>query len=126
MYGGWPFFRSLINNIEMVLAKTDLIVGGRYLVLGKPLRSSEALDSRIREEYFKTRQAILRIKQQEELLEDGNALRQSLHLRNPYLDPIHFIQIRYLRDYRAARPSSACATRMLDLLRSSINGIIPI
>lgn len=123
MYREWPFFRTLVDNIEMVLAKTDLIVGERYLVLGRPLHSSGVLGSRIREEYLRTRRAILRVKRQEELLERDDALRQSLQLRNPYLDPIHFIQIRFLREFRAARPGTGRATRMLDLLRSSINGI---
>jgi len=123
MYHEWPFFRSLVNNIEMVLAKTDLVVGGRYLVLGAPVPSSKALGSLIQEEYLRTRWAILRIKRQKELLESDDALRQSLQLRNPYLDPIHFIQIRFLREFRAFRLSSASSSKMLDLLRSSINGI---
>jgi phosphoenolpyruvate carboxylase len=123
MYQGWPFFRSLVDNIEMVLAKTDLIVGGRYLLLGEPESASEVLASRIRDEYHRTRQAILRIKGQKNLLESDNALRQSLQLRNPYLDPIHFIQLRFLKEFRASRQGSPRASEMLDLLRSSINGI---
>ncbi len=123
MYREWPFFHSLVDNIEMVLAKTDLTVGGRYLMLGAQADSGDALGSRIREEYLNTRRVVLDIKRQKELLENDDALRQSLQLRDPYLDPIHFIQIRFLREFRASRQGSASGSAMLDLLRSSINGI---
>jgi phosphoenolpyruvate carboxylase len=123
MYREWPFFHSLVDNIEMVLAKTDLLVGERYLALGGPECSSGVFGSRIREEYHRTRRVVLRIKREKVLLEDDDALRRSLQLRNPYLDPIHFIQIRFLREFRDSQPGSASALRALDLLRSSINGI---
>jgi phosphoenolpyruvate carboxylase len=123
MYRDWPFFHSLVDNIEMVLAKTDLIVGERYLALGRPEDSSETFGVRIREEYQRTLRVILRIKRTGVLLEGDDALRQSLQVRNPYLDPIHFIQIRFLEEFRVSRPGSVHAEKMLDLLRSSINGI---
>lgn len=123
MYLDWPFFRALVNNIEMVLAKTDLIIADRYLALGEKVHSSQVLRSRIREEYDKSRRAVLRIKHQTHLLERDVFLRQSLQLRNPYLDPIHFIQVRFLRELRENRSNSRRTSDVLDLLRSSVNGI---
>ena len=93
------------------------------MLLGNEHPSWELLSSRIRQEYIRTRDAILRIKRQESLLESQEELRQSLSLRNPYLDPIHFIQIRFLREFRASEPGSTRSSHLLDLLRSSVNGI---
>jgi len=123
MYNNWPFFRTLVDNIEMVMAKTDLVIGGRYMLLGSRSPAWELLNSRIRQEYSGTMTAILRIKRQGGLLESNEELRQSLGLRNPYLDPIHFIQIRFLREFRATVPGSIRSSYLLDLLRSSVNGI---
>jgi phosphoenolpyruvate carboxylase len=123
MYHRWRFFSSLVDNIEMVLTKSDLIIGGRYLVLASGVDSSDMFGSRIQAEYLMTRKAILRIKRQKELLTGDDALRQSLQLRNPYLDPIHFIQIRFLRELRSSSATSAHSSKIVDLLRSTINGI---
>ena len=123
MYDDWPFFRTLVDNIEMVMAKTDLVIGGRYMLLGDRSPEWELLSSSIQREYSRTMTAILRIKREESLLESQEELRQSLALRNPYLDPIHFIQIRFLREFRSSVPGSTRSMHLLDLLRSSVNGI---
>jgi phosphoenolpyruvate carboxylase len=123
MYSRWPFFRSLVRNIEMVLVKTDLNVAERYLPEKGDRRNLAILFRRILLEYERSRTAVLRIKRQAILLENDIALRQSLMVRNPYLDPLSFIQARFLRDFRNPQTSGDRKKKLLDLLRSSINGI---
>jgi phosphoenolpyruvate carboxylase len=121
MYAQWPFFRALVRNIEMVLVKTDLGIARQYAA-GADRRSKDFFAA-ISAEYARTCAAILRVKKEHTLLQNDASLRQSLQVRNPYLDPISFIQVRFLREYRDPRTSEAMRKKILDLLRSSINGI---
>jgi phosphoenolpyruvate carboxylase len=123
MYTHWPFFRALVRNIEMVLAKTDLRIAKQYLGGASNQKSASHFFTKIQGEYELSRSIILRIKKQRILLESDPSLRQSLLVRNPYIDPISFIQVRFLREFRRKKMSAARRKKMLDLLRSSINGI---
>ena len=101
MYRRWPFFRSVISNMDMVLAKTDLSIAARYAELldDAPLR--ESVLARIGEELQKSIAYLLQISGQETLLASNPELAQSIRSRVPYLDPLNHLQIELLRRYRA-------------------------
>jgi len=94
----WPFFGTLIDDVEMVLAKSDLAIFERYSRLAGSLHGS--LFPRIAEEFDRTRTLILDIKGSDELLAGDRRLRQSIRLRNPYVDPISLLQVDLLRRWR--------------------------
>lgn len=121
MYKGWRFFNSLINNIEMVLFKTDMIIGKEYTSLNNTPEINKVFRL-INDEYEKSVEAILNITGEKTLLNHNKSLQRTLALRNPYIDPISFIQINLIKKYRnAEKPSER--NQLLNLLRSSVNGI---
>ena len=121
MYKGWRFFNSLINNIEMVLFKTDMIIGKEYTSLNNTPEINKVFRL-INDEYEKSVEAILNITGEKTLLNHNKSLQRTLALRNPYIDPISFIQINLIKKYRnAEKPSER--NQLINLLRSSVNGI---
>ncbi|HEY1730060.1 MAG TPA: phosphoenolpyruvate carboxylase [Candidatus Baltobacteraceae bacterium] len=118
MFEGFPFFRILITNVERTLATVDLAIFQLYSeALVHDPEARQRFRTVIAEEYYRTVEAVLRINGRSELLA-GDQLAQSIALRNPYVDPISFLQVRLLRDYRKDPDSS-----ILDAIRLSINGI---
>ncbi|MEO8445567.1 MAG: phosphoenolpyruvate carboxylase, partial [Gammaproteobacteria bacterium] len=116
MHDGWYFFRTLVADVETALAKSDLDIAARYSVLGGELH--EVFFHRIREEFERTTAAVLRVKQQEVLLERDNTLRRSIRLRNPYVDPMSILQVDLLRRWREQRDDA-----LFNALIASVNGI---
>ena len=123
MYRSWKFFRSLVDNVEMIAQKTDMAIGELYLSCAEDRKASFRIFSEIKSEYDRTLRAVLRIKQCRTLLESDVSLRQSLHLRNAYMDPISYIQVRFIRRFRDPGTSAAERRNILSLLRSTVNGI---
>jgi phosphoenolpyruvate carboxylase len=101
MYREWPFFRALLSNMDMLLAKSDLSIASRYaeLVADVPLR--EGIFGRIQAEWRQTVSHLLSITGQAQLLESNPALSRSLRNRSPYIDPLNHLQVELLRRYRA-------------------------
>ncbi|HET7203827.1 MAG TPA: phosphoenolpyruvate carboxylase [Steroidobacteraceae bacterium] len=101
MYREWPFFASVLSNMEMVLAKVDLAVASRYagLVADETLRVE--IFGRVRVELERTVGALLRIMGTNELLAHDPQLARSIKYRFPYLDPLNHIQVELLRRYRS-------------------------
>ncbi|MGD8384471.1 MAG: phosphoenolpyruvate carboxylase [Lysobacterales bacterium] len=118
MQSGWSFFQGLISDVEMVLAKSDLEIGRRYAALAPA--SSTGVFERITEEFDQARRYILEIKQASELLAGQRALQRNIRLRNPYVDPMHILQIELLRRWRAGGREDES---MLNTLRATVNGI---
>ena len=85
MLAGWYFFRTLVSDVEIALAKSDLTIASQYSALGGELH--ERFFPRIHGEFLRSTARILRVKQQQVLLEKDNTLRRSIRLRNPYVDP---------------------------------------
>jgi phosphoenolpyruvate carboxylase len=100
MYDRWPFFRSVISNMAMVLAKTDLALAARYAELVADVPSATSIFERIREEHAATRGWVARITGSQELLADNPALARSIRNRFPYLVPLHHLQVAMLRRRR--------------------------
>ncbi|WP_151669548.1 phosphoenolpyruvate carboxylase [Nitrincola schmidtii] len=95
LYKDWSFFRTNIDMLEMVLAKTDFSISAYY---EKRLTSDElgVLGASLRDRLQRTVDWVKQIKQVDRLLEDNPIIRQSIEVRNPYLDPLHFLQVELL------------------------------
>jgi phosphoenolpyruvate carboxylase len=119
MHGAWPFFRAVLSNLDMVLAKTDLAIGARYAELVPDARLRGEMFGRIEAEWRRTRRALAAITQQEELLAENPTLARSIRNRFPYLDPLNHVQVECLRRHRAD-PSDA---RLLAAIHLTINGV---
>ena len=119
MYGNWPFFSTLLSNMDMVMAKADLTIASRYadLVSDKTIR--DEIFGRIRAEFERTRGALLAIQQQGELLADNPLLRRSIRNRFPYMDPLNHLQVELLRRHRAGESDE----RIRRGIHLTINGI---
>ncbi|HEX5756562.1 MAG TPA: phosphoenolpyruvate carboxylase [Arenimonas sp.] len=114
----WPFFATVIDDVEMVLAKSEPAIFARYSQLAGPLH--EAFHPRIEAEFTRCRDAVLAIRDGDELLAGDFRLRQSIRLRNPYVDPISLLQVDLLRRWRSAgRPDDA----LFHALVTTVNGI---
>ncbi len=123
MYSEWEFFQVLVSNLEMVLVKTDMIIGEEYLsLLPRKSRTYKIFDL-IKNEYELSRSAILKITLEENLLDHDKSLQKSLFLRNPYIDPISFIQIKFIKKFRQKNLPKAEKEKLLSLLRLTVNGI---
>jgi phosphoenolpyruvate carboxylase len=117
----FPFFTILLRSIERALAVADLTIFERYardLVPDAELRARFV--PRITAEFESTVTAVLRVLQHDKLLADDPTLARSIELRNPYVDPISFLQLRLLRAYRADEDHDPA---LRDAIRLSINGI---
>jgi phosphoenolpyruvate carboxylase len=97
LYREWPFFRSLVQNLEMTLAKASIEIAREYLVLVDDDRLWEP----IAEEHTRTVTAVLEIVEADELLDRHPVVQRSIRLRNPYVDPMSAIQVGLLRRYRS-------------------------
>jgi len=96
LYGEWPFFRTLVQNLEMTLAKSSLEIAREYL----PLVDEVLLWPVIEAEYDRTVAAVLEIVETDRLLDRHPVLQRSIELRNPYVDPLNAIQVALLARYR--------------------------
>ena len=99
MYRQWPFFHTVLDNVAMVLAKSDMAIASRYAALAP--ESTLPLWERIRAEYSRTRRWVKRVTGEPRLLEGNPQLRQGIALRNPYVDPMSFLQVELMRRKRA-------------------------
>jgi phosphoenolpyruvate carboxylase len=98
---GWPFFVSILANMEMVLAKGDLAIAGRYAELVDDRALAETVFGRIRAEWDRTVDALLTITGKTRLLEDNPVLAAIIRSRLPYIDPLNHLQIELIRRRRA-------------------------
>jgi len=113
----WPFFDDLLGKIEMVCAKADMEVARAYVTA---LGGDAALLDRLQAEFRRTVSALLAIRGHERLIEGNSVLQSSIALRNPYLDPLSLLQVRFLKEKRASEEVSP----LLDgALGTTLNGI---
>ena len=117
----FPFFGTLVRNVERALAIADLAIFERY---ARELVEDEAsrvrFVTRICEEHAASTAMLLEVLGHERLLEDDPTLARSIALRNPYVDPLSLLQVRLLRAYRAAGKTDV---PLANAIRLSINGV---
>lgn len=121
MYKGWPFFRTVLDNVQVGLSKADMAIAHCYANLTTPALQSDVYAD-IAAEFEYTRTMILQITEQKELLTNEQWLQRSIRLRNPYVDPLNFIQVELLRRLRSQSTESD-AERLRAALSLSVNGI---
>jgi len=114
----WPFLRALIEDVEMVLAKSELRIGQRYATLVAP--DQRFLFGQIEDEFQRAHTAVLELKQMNNLLDDQPTLQRNIRLRNPYVDPLHMLQVDLLHRWRASERQDE---RLLKALMATVNGI---
>ena len=121
MYQEWPFFSSLIHNLQISLAKTDLHTAELYAALVKDSGLGQSIHGEVTAEYKRAVDNVLEISSQKELLDYHRVLKDSIRLRNPYVDPLNYIQIRFLNELKEAGDKKQ---EMLDeILLLTVNGI---
>ena len=114
----WPFFAAMLDDIEMLMAKSDLAIFERYSRLAGPLH--DVFYAGIAAEFERTADTILALRGRSQLLQDDYRLRLSIRLRNPYVDPISLLQVELLQRWRdAGREDEA----LFEALVSTVNGI---
>ena len=119
MYRQWPFFRTLLSNMDMVLAKSDLALASRYAELVGDAKLRKKIFSAIEAEWHKTANALGLITGDKQRLAGNAALQRSIRHRFPYIDPLHHLQVELVRRYRAGQTDQRVQTG----IHISINGI---
>ena len=119
MYRQWPFFRTLLSNMDMVMAKSDLALASRYAELVSDSRLRKRIFAAIEAEWHRTADALTQITGEKNRLASNPALDRSIRHRFPYIDPLHHLQVELIRRYRAGKADE----RVQRGIHISINGI---
>jgi phosphoenolpyruvate carboxylase len=119
MLDAWPFFRATMDNLEMVLSKSNMSIAARYLTLVEDQQTGAALFGRIRDMWMKTHDCLLELTGQSRLLEHHPVLDASIRLRLPYIEPLNLLQVELLKRHRAGERD----TRVREGIQLSINAI---
>src|SRR5215468_9404930 len=119
LYQEWPFFRMLLSNMDMVLAKSSIAIASRYAELVPDEALRERIFGRIRREWHLVIETLLDIMGQDRLLQGNPLLERSVRNRFPYLDPLNHVQVELLREYRAQNADE----QVLRGIQITINGI---
>jgi phosphoenolpyruvate carboxylase len=114
----WTFFRALVEDVEMVLAKSQLRIGRRYATLVSD--AQRTLYQQIEDEFHRAEAVVLELKQTGHLLDDQPTLQTNIRLRNPYVDPLHLLQVDLLRRWREGGRDDP---GLLKALMATVNGI---
>jgi phosphoenolpyruvate carboxylase len=123
MYAKWSFFRTAIDSLQMALAKADLTIAREY---GKMVGDKDIADrvfKLIKNEYQLTSDLILQITGQQDILDNVPILQESIRLRNPYVDPLSYMQVQLLTELRAHRAQGQEDEALLREVLLTINGI---
>ena len=119
MYRQWPFFRTLLSNMDMVLAKSDMQLASRYSELVGDSRLRKKVFGIIEAEWQRTSDALVRITGDRQRLAHNSALARSIRHRFPYIDPLHHLQVELIRRWRLGQGDDRVKTG----IQISINGI---
>lgn len=121
MYREWPFFSTTIDNSQVSMRKADMLIAEVYASLAEPA-DRDVVFTRIQDEFTRTQAAICRLTGQRDLLDAAPWLQRSIRVRNPYIDPMNYIQVALLRRLRSGNvPGEADALR--DAVLLSVSGI---
>jgi phosphoenolpyruvate carboxylase len=123
MHKQWPFFRTLLSNLDMVLAKSDLRIASRYVELVEDKAVAKRIFGLLKAEWQRSYDALSLITGQTEPLQSNAALARSIAHRFPYLDPLNHLQVELMRRYRNRREGQEGVERLQRGIHLSINGI---
>jgi phosphoenolpyruvate carboxylase len=119
MARGWPFFAASLDNMEQVIAKSDMGIAARYAALVEDDALRAAIFPRIRDGWHQAQEGLLQVTGQAHLLENHPALDASIRLRLPYIEPLNLLQIELMKRHRAGEDDPRIAEGIL----LSINAI---
>jgi len=119
MVEAWPFLRTTLDNLEMVLAKSDMEIAVRYLPLVEDQTLAREIFDRIRDGWQTTRDCLLSVTRQTHLLQRNPSLDSSIRLRLPYIEPLNHLQVELLKRHRAGESDP----RIVEGVQLSINAI---
>jgi phosphoenolpyruvate carboxylase len=119
MVAAWPFFRTTLDNMEMVLAKSDMEIARRYASLVQDRAMADTLFERIHSAWKTTHDCLLCVTGQSRLLEKNPALDASIRLRLPYIEPLNLLQVELLKRHRAGENDA----RVREGIHLSINAV---
>ena len=117
----WHYFASTLSNIEMALAKADFQIA-RHYAERLAERKHRSIFTRLEKEYRETCDLVLKVTEQRELLDNTPVLKRSIEVRNPYVDPMSYLQVELLARYRRAKKTASQDAYLYAILLS-INGI---
>jgi phosphoenolpyruvate carboxylase len=123
MHRQWPFFRTLLSNLDMVLAKSDLAIAARYVELVEDKRLGKRIFTAIQAEWQATTEALNLITGEKKRLASNPSLARSIEHRFPYLDPLNHLQVELMRRYRHQREGDPANERVQRGIHISINGV---
>jgi len=123
MYQEWPFFRAMLSNTQMALFKAEMKIAQEYSKLCVNKETGAEIYQKIRDEYERTVMQVLNVTGQQYLIQDNEPLALSLTRRNPYLDPLNYIQLILLLRFRNENLTENDKQIWLDALLRTINGI---
>ena len=124
MYAGWPFFKAMLDNTEVSLLKADMEIAALYVDLVADRELGKTIFQRIRDEYERSKETILSISGHQSLMELEPVTQNAVHLRDPYIDPLNYIQIEMLRRLRGLPdPEGPESQSLREVIILTINGI---
>ena len=123
MHKQWPFFQTLLSNLDMVIAKSDLAIAARYVELVEDKKLGKRIFTLIQAEWKRTNEALSLITGDQERLASNPSLARSIQHRFPYLDPLNHLQVELMRRYRHRREGDPTNERMQRGIHISINGV---
>jgi phosphoenolpyruvate carboxylase len=123
MYREYSFFGSLIDNLQMALAKADLLIARKYAGMIKDETIRSRIFTLIEDEFDRTKKMILAITGQEDILDNVPVIQESIRLRNPYVDPLSYLQVQLLTELRELRARGEDNAELLREVLLTINGI---
>ncbi len=123
MQRDWPFFKTLLSNMDMVIAKSDLALASRYAELVPDAKLRKKILTDIEAEWHRTAKALAWITGEKSRLANNPSLARSIQHRFPYIDPLHHLQVELIRRYRAGKTEQDRDERVQRGIHISINGI---
>jgi phosphoenolpyruvate carboxylase len=123
MYQRWPFFQTAIANAQLTMCKADMSIARVYASLVEDEGIRERVLGRILDEFRLTEKALLAITGQNELLENEPVLARSIKLRNPYVDPLNYLQVEMIKRRRGSRLRKADREGIRAVMELTVNGI---
>lgn len=123
MYAEWPFFQTLIDNAQLTMRKADMGIAHLYASLVTDGRVRDRIFGILLAEFARTERAILAVTGQKQLLGRERVLLQSIELRNPYIDPLNYLQVEMLRRLRAGGLDKEEEAGVRSVVELTINGI---
>ena len=123
MHKQWPFFRTLLSNLDMVIAKSDLAIAARYVELVEDKKLGKKIFALVKAEWQRTDDALSLITGEKSRLESNPSLARSIEHRFPYLDPLNHLQVELMRRYRKRKEGDPENARVQTGIHISINGV---